>query len=231
MAPEPILVLASSRKVNGRCIAGIRLDDDGAWVRPITAERDGTLLLENCAIGGYWPQVFDVVAVELAEPHPTAWHPEDWLIADAEWELLERVDPLEIRDDLAATVDHDARILENANRTVDAQVYRDDPLDSSLVLVHPRSLAWNVERAPWGEIQYKAAFTVGDGWATYDWYVTDPEVEPKLHELGLGRHERAQVGIDDAEDVFLTLSVSEPWDKRDTCSKLVAAAPRIPPAG
>ena len=229
MAPEPILVLASSRKVNGRCVAGLRLDDDGAWVRPISARNDGTLFLEHCAIDGEWPRVFDVVAVELVEPRPTPWHPEDWLIGAGDWELLDRVEPREILDDLVDTVDHDARILEDSNRTVEAQEYRDNPLDRSLVLARPSALSWNIERPPWG-MQYKAMFTLGGGWTTYDWLVTDPELEPALHGLGVGRHERSEVGIDDAEDVLLTLSVSEPWVKRDTCSKLVAAAVRMPPA-
>jgi hypothetical protein len=37
-----IVCLANSRKAGGRCIAGVRTDT-GAWVRPVSSGREGTL--------------------------------------------------------------------------------------------------------------------------------------------------------------------------------------------
>ena len=46
-----LLVLASSRKGGGRCIAGYDLDGE-RWIRPVSDLDDGTLMLEHCGVDG-----------------------------------------------------------------------------------------------------------------------------------------------------------------------------------
>ncbi len=41
-----IICLANSRKLTGRCVAGLRTDGMG-WVRPVSALPDGTLSMKD----------------------------------------------------------------------------------------------------------------------------------------------------------------------------------------
>lgn len=64
MPTEEILVLASSRKLGGRCVAGITRS--GEWVRPVSGRPQG-LFKAECAIEGRWPEVLDVVRFGFSE--------------------------------------------------------------------------------------------------------------------------------------------------------------------
>ena len=66
----------------------------------------------------------------------------------------------------------------------------------------------------------------GRGW--YDFSVTDIPIFEGLRELDDGGYARSTVGIADDSDVFLTVSLSEPYDTNDRCYKLVAAVIEIP---
>lgn len=69
MSEIDLLVLASSHKHGDRCIAGWDLTND-RWLRPVSQRHDGTLELRHCAIDGNWPQVFDLVQMEIDQPRP-----------------------------------------------------------------------------------------------------------------------------------------------------------------
>jgi hypothetical protein len=74
-----IVVLANSRKDAGHCIAGVDIVD-GIWLRPISGTLNGELSTAQCQVQlaeGTSREVGDVVDVDLGEPRPTAWHPED----------------------------------------------------------------------------------------------------------------------------------------------------------
>jgi hypothetical protein len=62
-----------------------------------------------------------------------------------------------------------------------------------------------------------------DGPGQYDFHVTDVPIEQALHGLGLGVHARDAVGIDDDSEVYLTISLGEPYNLNDDCYKLAAA--------
>jgi putative nucleic acid modification protein with dual OB domain len=201
----------------------------GGWIRPVSERSDGTLEPHHCEVEGRWPEVFDVVRIHVNEERRTPWHPENWEISGKPWQLVERVDPASTADELREIIDHGARLMESTERTVRADHFREQPLDRSLVLVRPdEDLRWHIENSPWGKKQRKATFTIdNDNWS-YDFQVTDIPVEERLKSLPDGMHPRSAVGIGDQEEVFLTISVTEPWEKTDTCSKLVAAVVRTP---
>jgi hypothetical protein len=122
--------------------------------------------------------------------------------------------------------DHDDWLLENTDRRVEGAKLRASPAASSLALVEPSALTWRVETAPWGR-QRKADFSV-DGRGTYDFAVTDIPVFAQLEPLADGNYPRSRVGIDDASDVFLTVSLAEPYELNDRCYKLAAAVVEVP---
>ena len=190
---------------------------------------DGALEARHCAVDGRWPDLFDVVQIELAAHRPTPYQPENWLIADRPWQLLRQVDRRSLIDDLSATTNQDDWLMENTDRRVEGAALRANPAASSLGLVHPSSLSWRIETPPWGGRQRKADFQVeGNGNGSYDFPVTDIPVLGQLQPLADGNHPRSTVGISDGSDVFLTVSLAEPYAENDRCYKLVAAVIEIP---
>jgi len=89
MSEIDLLVLASSYKHGGRCIAGWDVTND-RWLRPVSPRPDGTLELVHCAIDGDWPRLFDLVRIEIDQPRPTPYQPENWVITERPWERLRR---------------------------------------------------------------------------------------------------------------------------------------------
>jgi hypothetical protein len=66
------------------------------------------------------------------------------------------------------------------------------------------------------------------GRGQYDFHVTDFSIEEALHRLDFGVHPRDAVGIDDRADVYLTISLGEPYNLNNDCYKLAAAVIAIP---
>lgn len=221
MTEVDLLVLASSRKGGGRCVAGY--DFAGArWIRPVSGLPDGALMLEHCEVDGDWPQVLDIVRVHIDEPRPLAWQPENWSLTGAAWELVDRLDAADAAEQLDDLVDHEVKLLESTNRKMAGEYLREHPIAASLTLAKPSELQWRIETPPWGGRQEKALFTL-DGPGQYDFHVTDLPIEAALQALALGVHARTAVGIDDESDVFLTISLGEPYNLNDDCYKLAAA--------
>lgn len=96
MPLKRLLVLASSLKKTGRCIAGRELLSKrpiqfGGWCRPISWDRpEGELLQRHIGLdGGKSPQPMDIVKVPVAEYANDEVHPEDWIVAAEEsWEVV-----------------------------------------------------------------------------------------------------------------------------------------------
>jgi hypothetical protein len=184
------------------------------------------MTLAHCAVSGQWPEVLDVVRFELTEHQPQPWQPENWRISDRAWEFVEHIGPARAGELLANIVDHDVNLLQSTNRKIAAAALRENAIDASLTLVRPDTLQWQIEQLPWGRKQ-KACFTA-DGFGQYDFQVTDLPIEAALRGLVLGVHGRDAVGIDNNADVYLTLSLTEPYDRDDDCYKLVAAVIALP---
>jgi hypothetical protein len=221
MPEVDLLILASSRKHGGRCIAGWDLTNE-RWLRPVSSQADGTLELEHCTVNGAWPEVFDVVHLEIGDHRPSPYQPENYVISGTPWELVRQEQPGDVSGLLENLVETDHWLLRSNDRRVQAAVLRANAAPSSLLLVHPSSLTWRVETAPWGDRQRKADFRIGGG-GWYDWSVTDIPVYEQLRELDDGNYPRDTVGIDDDSDVLLTISLAEPYQENDACYKLVAA--------
>jgi hypothetical protein len=71
---DEIIVLANSRKLGGRCVAGISTRS-GCWVRPVSRLPHGQLEPAHCRVEGRQAQLLDVVEIEEAyqrlRPHLT----------------------------------------------------------------------------------------------------------------------------------------------------------------
>lgn len=91
-----IVCLANSRKLSGRCIAGIEIDDNGnriGWIRPVSARPTGELLQGQYQYGdGTEVRVLDIVEVPLLYPQAHGYQSENWLIDPTrQWKRVGRL--------------------------------------------------------------------------------------------------------------------------------------------
>lgn len=74
-----MICLANSRKIGGRCVAGIDVNT-GEWVRPVR-DNGGALTLDDISYeDGTIPRVLDIIDVPVSERQPLYYQPENWVI-------------------------------------------------------------------------------------------------------------------------------------------------------
>ena len=144
-----IVCLANSRKLNGRCVAGIEFTKDsaGAWIRPVSDRDHGEVsAYERRYENGDDPQVLDIVDVPLRNPIPKAYQQENWLLdPDEYWVKVGRA----TWNDLGQLVDSSEPLWINGHSTYDGlndkvPLSLANGLNSSLWLVHAASMTLSV---------------------------------------------------------------------------------------
>lgn len=88
---KDIVILTSSYKHDGKCIAGIDTTT-GEWIRPISdnPEIEGAVPLDDLRYeDGSTVQIYDIVRITMKGPKPTLVQPENWLYDDGcYWEKV-----------------------------------------------------------------------------------------------------------------------------------------------
>jgi hypothetical protein len=101
-------------------------------------------------------------------------------------------------------------------------------LNSSLVIVSPLELRWHVKPDYHNRPQARALFSLAEKF--YDLPVTDitwsPRIVRRLSTLERNYYDNATVGIPNTSEVWLTVSLSEPFN--GVCYKLVAGVVILP---
>ena len=219
-AAKRIVCLANSRKLNGRCIAGRELFDDGVgpWIRPVSErEHEEVSEYERQYQDGSDPKVLDIIHVPVLGPRPRAYQSENWLI-EAGWywikvgqvgypdliNLVDPVGPLWLNGGSTYNGLNDEIPLDQAER-----------LGQSLTLIQVDALRISVYSpgASFGnpKRRVQAQFTYGG--VEYHLWVTDPAYERTFLAEPNGTY--------DLGPCFLTVSLGEPY--QDCVYKLVAA--------
>ncbi len=215
-----MICLANSRKLQGRCVAGLRTDGEG-WIRPVAMAPMGTLhpghyMLQNVT----QPLLMDVIRVSCshrqAEPH----QPENWLIDGTGWQLMSRPAPAEydalLRDGLASG----PGLLGNMGSRVDYATLVSAPVVSSLALVVSEDLQWHVTTNFRGGRQAKARFKHAG--AGYDLSIPGPCWLSRLDDLPPGTYPVSAANVAAGESVMLTVSLGEPTPWDNCCYKVIA---------
>ena len=222
MPVKRIVCLANSRKLNGRCVAGIELAGGQrlGWIRPVSDRQHQEVSQDERKYGdGTEPRVLDIMTVPLLEPVPRDHQQENWLLDPARrWTKegcmlsgdLERfVDPIE-----PLWIDGDDTGRGNYDR-----VPRDQAIElrSSLRLIHTDQVQLSV-LTTYGTFrpprrQLRGRFRHQD--RDYCLSVTDPEYER--------RYLAEPDGYYEIQESFLTVSLGEPFVEQDACFKLIAA--------
>ncbi len=223
-----ILCLANSRKLQGRCIAGLRTDGGSGWVRLVAANGDGTLFPAEYRLpGGAEPQLLEVLQIPCAGPKPAPHQPENLRIQRVPWQRGACPSPGVVQALLEAHLSKSPLLLGNFGDKRDYAQIMLKPAAESLTLIAPDDLLWRIQPSPRGARQTKADFRLTR--TPYCLSITDPVWTQKLAHLPYGVYPKDAAGIPAADRVLFTISLSEPTDWNNHCYKLVAGVLVLPP--
>jgi hypothetical protein len=215
-----IICLANSRKLTGRCVAGIEISGDRGvgWIRPVSArEHEEVSEHERQYEDGSDPRVLDIMDVPLLDPRPKAYQRENWLLDPANyWVKIGRA----AWDDLGALAEPVGPLWIDGHNTYNGHNDRiplplANTLDCSLRLVRVDHLALSVFKPgeAFGNPKRRVQGRFRQGGSEYRLWVTDPGYEREYLAKPDGDYE---IG-----ESFLAVSLGEPYN--DACYKLIAA--------
>lgn len=210
-----LVCLANSRKPEGRCIAGKSVTG-GEWIRPVSARQGAELTSAECrCVDGGEPTLLDVIDVPLLRADPRGHQRENHLIAPGEpwlrngkvtWEEAQR-----LADDIDILWVNGFSTTEGRNdRVPPGQIAA---CTNSRALIRIREIRFSVGKFRNDRRGVRAEFRFKE--RSYNLKLTDPAIEAKLFERGIGMH-------DFRLDALLCISLTEPYIDGH-CYKLVAS--------
>ena len=220
-----MIVLANSRKLGGRCVAGISTSS-GEWIRPVSDLAHGELDTYRCRVDGRQAALLDVVRFDYTERCDDPVQPENVLVADTDWDLVDVIDPSGAYPRLRDHLSPGPVLLGNRGKAVKGSV-AEAGLDASLALIEPTAPVELVLQPPGetgGKLKPSAAFEL-DG-KEYELRLTDYVVAPRVQRAGVGRHAPEDLGLPVGDRTLLTVSLAEAHNQWHT--KLAAAMLFLP---
>lgn len=219
MTPTKALVcLANSRKLAGRCVAGMVPDDTGKWVRPVSARSNREVSFQERQYKDKTdPKVLDIVLVPLLRPQPHDFQSENWLLdPNYYWKKTGRVG----WSRLLSLEQYPSSLWTNGTSSYHGdndRILTDEAitLPDSLKLIRVTELKIQVHTpgSAFGDprLALRAQFSYSGH--KYNLRVTDPEYEQEYMTKPQGTYELGES--------FLTMSLGEPYE--GYVYKLVAA--------
>lgn len=227
MITKRIVLLANSRKLSDRCLAGREFNNGqaGAWVRPVSA-RPGESLnpTERQYQGNAEPQLLDVIDVPLVHANPHSCQTENWLVPENQrWIRKSSL----TWNEAAQLAEVPAQLWVNGHSTIKGKndeipVNLAHNFQTSICMIQVEDVAIEVSALQANKRKIRAYFYYGN--ALYDFSVTDAAIE--------SRYRTGPAGTANFDESLLTISLSEPFTKNggQRCHyKLVAAI--IPRSG
>ena len=219
-----LICLANARKRSERCVAGLRADA-GGWIRLVSRAEHGEFNYAQRNLGEAGePQNFDLIRVEVLVPRPTPGQPENCLVGNAPWKLLERPAPPEFQPILTGHLRRDNLIFGSLSDRLVSASFQAEPVSASLAVLKPQRTRFQHEIIG-SKKRARAVFYFGPN--TFNLSVTDPPFEQRLKCLPAGVYTPASLGIPDENRLFFCLSLGEPFDDGN-CYKLVAGVLLLP---
>ena len=133
-----LLVMANSKKLKGRCIAGIDIDT-GKWVRPVSNNEHGEFYGAECSImvGQTMRQVepLDVIEIVVGGSKPGVGHPEDVQTNHGNWKHLRSIPVGEAANILDKYLDNGHELLFNREASVPEVDARAGKVKKSLCVI------------------------------------------------------------------------------------------------
>lgn len=220
MPSVDLICLANSYKWRARCLAGLRVDG-GGWVRPVSNREHGELQYSQYRLPDHSePHLFDVIRVGLSLLQPLPHQPENWLVDNSPWTLLERPAPADYARLVSAAVFNGSELLGNTGRFVPQGQFRDRQARESLVLIQPTDIRWHTEFDT-HKLRNTARVPFFLGEIPYDLPLTDLAYAGPLQRRDEGGYRSSDLGIPDDATILFTVSLGDPLD--GIWHKLVAA--------
>ena len=218
-------VSPNSRKLSGRCVAGLEFDGQraGPWIRPVSArENEEVSEYERQYENGSDPRVLDVIDVPLREPRPKGNQVENWLLDPGYY--WKRVGQKKATD-LCRFVEPASSLWIDGHHTFNGRNDRIplnllERVESSLRLIRVDALKLSVF-APgeaFGNTKRRVQGCFQHAGQSYALWVTDPIWERRYLGQLDGSH---KIG-----ECCLTVSLGEPFN--DASYKLIAAVIPLP---
>ncbi len=96
MISRDIVCLVSSRKNNGRCVAGKIIENNetpGSWIRPVSSRHSREISLAERRYGdGTDSNLLDIIRMRFVKHFPSDAQPENWLIDEnVRWEKIGQI--------------------------------------------------------------------------------------------------------------------------------------------
>jgi len=215
-----IVCLANSYKPpNGRCIAGRETtgNEYGGWIRPVSERPTAELMFSEYRYeNNTSPKLLDIVDVPLLNADPRHHQVENHAINAADRWVKRGELPWNA---LAQLLDRPASIWINSDHTT-AGCYdcisqaEAATVHDSLVLIRPENFTVEVGRNYWtGKKSYRGKFDYNG--THYNLSVTDPIARDAFATKPEGDYPW--------NDVYICISLTEPYEHDDRCHKLVAA--------
>jgi hypothetical protein len=217
---KTIVCLANSYKPpSGRCIAGreVLANGYGGWIRPVSDRETAEVSFSEYRYeNNQSPQLLDVIEIPFLRAQPAHHQTENHLIdatgrwakkGQFPWNKLEA-----IRDRPASLwINSDSTSAGTYDRISQAEA---STVHDSLVLVRPEDFSVEVGRNYWtGRKSFRGAFRYNG--THHNLSVTDPVVRDAF-----GTKEEGHYPL---TDVYLCISLTEPYEHDDKCHKLIAA--------
>ncbi len=210
--------MANSDKTGGRCVAGLRMDGRG-WIRPVSDFPGGTLYPQHYILSNRSEAaLLDILEVEFIEHQPELYQPENWLVSDRQWKLINKLEQEEAKDFLKKYIETAPYLFGNDGDRVYESDLKSNPVVSSLTLVQPEEIKWDITTNTYNRRQTRASFNVGV--IRYSLSITDPVWKQRLSHLDFGLHNKKDAVMKPNEDIFFTISLGGAF--RGACYKLVA---------
>ena len=208
--PLDIVVVSVSRRADGCSLIGYGAAVPGKYgfVRLVAATPSGVLYLEGHRMGGMAePRPFDLIRVEApwADSRPT--QPENRVVDDTEWELLERPASRPHLVRLERTPVSNGPLFGTAGRAVRAAGY---DLEESILFVEPHDTAAVCE---WDSAKerYRGRLRFTSGGNRYNLPLTDYRYARILRERGEGVYTLSQLGCRAPHGLRLVVTLGEPF--------------------
>lgn len=220
-----IVCLANSRKLSGRCVAGIEIVNNQRrdWIRPVSSrENQEVSEYERNYEDGSDPAILDVVDIPLLRAQPQTYQQENWLLdPDRYWIKIGGVS----ENQLNQLVDRAQDLWVNGYHTRQGKndqvpLTQANNLRSSLRLLKVNAMNFAVfsPGASYGNPKRRVQGQFWHHGVEYCLWVTDPVWEQSLLQKPDGRYRLGES--------FVTVSLGEPF--KDACYKLIAGIIKTP---
>jgi len=213
-----MVCLANSRKLGGRCVAGLAWDGNAysVWIRPVSANGSGELYAERLYNDRSDPQLLDVIDLSLSASKPIGCHNEDIIVdASVTWQKREKLayhEALSMTSISSVPLWIDGRSSSNGLNDVIAQSVA-ETLPNSLRLICPDRLIMRATAEYQNKRKVRGEFSLGH--SSYILSITDTKIESEFLRYEVGT-ERAVL------KPLLCISIGEVFDSRKACYKLIA---------